>query len=131
MYSTFRNVVHNTNLSIRCLFKTLQAVRDSEGCILDVLYYQIDGGSENTADHVFAGCVLLISKQLTKKVVVSLMPVENAHDNIDSKFAFTSLIVRNNYASGSGVDVFSCEGRAGVHRRVNCVHNEWENPRQS
>jgi hypothetical protein len=86
MYRTFHNVQHNANMSIHCLLKALEATGAEEGRIPDVVYYQVDGGSENTADHVFGIAALLVAKGLTKKVVITRLPVGRTHKKIDSKF---------------------------------------------
>lgn len=95
MYRTYHNVQHNANMSIHCLLKALEATVAEEGRIPDVVYYQVDGGSENTADHVFGIAALLIARGLTKKVVISRLPVGHTHEDIDSKFAFIWRRVRN------------------------------------
>jgi hypothetical protein len=66
VYRTFHNVVHNANLSLHCLLTALDNVFQIEHRIPDIVYYQVDGGSENIADHVFGICGLLIARGLTK-----------------------------------------------------------------
>lgn len=97
IYRTFHNVSSNANLSVHCLLKTLEVVREEEERIPDVLYYQVDGGSENTAEHVFGVVALIVAKSLTKKIVISRLPVGHTHEDIDSKFAFIWKRVRNNF----------------------------------
>ena len=52
----------------------------------DTIYYQIDGGSENTAKCVIAMCELLVARRLTKKIVLTRLLVGHTHEDIDSKF---------------------------------------------
>jgi hypothetical protein len=95
IYRTFHNVQHNANMALHCFLKALEATVADEGRIPDVVYYQSDGGSENTAHHVFGVTALLIAKGLTKKVVISRLPVGHTHEDIDSKFAFIWRRIRN------------------------------------
>lgn len=97
VYRTFHNIVNNANLSIHCFLKAVDAVYASEGTVPDVLYYQIDGGSENAASHVFGMCALLVAKKIVKKLVITRLPVGHTHEDIDSKFAFIWKRVRNNF----------------------------------
>jgi hypothetical protein len=58
MFRTFHNVKKGANLSIHCLLLALRKVKEEEGRIPDTVYYQIDGGSENTANCVL-GIIML------------------------------------------------------------------------
>lgn len=95
MYRTFHNVKTNANTSIHCLLKALEAVVLEEGKLPDVVYYQVDGGSENTADHVLGIIALIVAKKLVKKLIISRLPVGHTHEDIDSKFAFIWKRVRD------------------------------------
>jgi hypothetical protein len=70
-------------------------VKREEGRIPDTLFYQIDGGPENTANAVFGIAELIILRGLAKKVVITRLPVGHTHEDIDSKFAFIWKKVRN------------------------------------
>ena len=93
----FQNVRADSNLSVHCLLLALEKVKRDEGRIPDVLYYQIDGGSENTAKAVFGICELIIAKKLAKQIVLSRLPVGHTHEDIDSKFALIWKRVRNQF----------------------------------
>lgn len=95
MYHTFLNVKTNVNSSIDCLLKALAAVVLEEGKLPDVEYYQVDGGSENTADHALGIIALIVTKKLAKKLIISRLPVGHTHENIDLKFAFIWKRVRD------------------------------------
>jgi hypothetical protein len=73
----------------------LEKVKREEGKIPDVLYYQIDGGPENTANAVFGIAELIILRGLAKTVVITRLPVGHTHEDIDSKFAFIWKKIRN------------------------------------
>ena len=50
------------------------------------MFAQIDGGSEN-ANCVFKGiCELLVSRRLTRKAVLTRLPVGHTHEDIDAVF---------------------------------------------
>jgi hypothetical protein len=98
MYRTYHNVRNNANLSIHCFLKALEVIQnDPNDRIPDVVYYQVDGGSENVASHVYAMMALLVARGLTKKVVITRLPVGHTHEDIDSKFAFIWKRIRNNF----------------------------------
>lgn len=71
------------------------------GKLPDVVFYQVDGGSENVAKVVFVICELLIIRKLTKKVVLTRLLVGHTHLDIDGVFGklWTSLRVRSTYSS--------------------------------
>ena len=97
IYRTFHNVRHTQNLSIHCLLLSLEKLVTDGGRIPDVLYYQIDGGTENTG-HAFLGVMeLLVSRKLAKKIVLTRLPVGHTHEDIDSKFAVIWKRVRNSF----------------------------------
>lgn len=56
------------------------------GKLPDTIYYQIDGGAENTAKVVFMICELLIVHRLTKKIVLTRLMVGHTHCDIDAFF---------------------------------------------
>lgn len=56
------------------------------GRLPDVIYYQIDGGSENVAKVAFVVSELLVASKLTKKVIVSRLMVGHTHLDLDGKY---------------------------------------------
>jgi hypothetical protein len=52
----------------------------------DLIYYPIDGGSENANKTILAICELLIARGLTKKIVVTRLPPGHTHEDIDGRF---------------------------------------------
>ncbi len=87
IFRTFHNLVNNANLSIHCFLWALELTLQKEGKIPDTVYYQIDGGSENTSKHVLGICELLVARRLCKKLILTRLPVGHTHEDIDSKFA--------------------------------------------
>ena len=87
LYRTFNNIYNGANLSIHTWLKNLEAVYDSEGGRLpDTIYAQIDGGVENANVTMKGICELLVSRRLTRKVVLTRLPVGHTHEDIDSVF---------------------------------------------
>ena len=65
------------------------------GLLPDTVYYQIDGGSENTAKAVILICELIIIKGLCKKIVLTRLMVGHTHCDIDGVFGRLWKHVRN------------------------------------
>tara|TARA_B100001971_G_C17818943_1_gene347915 strand:- start:4 stop:384 length:381 start_codon:yes stop_codon:yes gene_type:complete len=49
IYRTYHNVKNNANCAIHCFLLALEQHWKDKDCLPDVLYHQMDGGSENTA----------------------------------------------------------------------------------
>ena len=74
-------------MAIQTWLLNLEAVFDSEGGKLpDTVFAQIDGGSENANLTTKAMCELLVSRRLTRKVVLTRLPVGRTNEDIDSVF---------------------------------------------
>jgi len=86
IYRTFNTISNCANLQIHTMLLTLQHVKNTENQIPGVFYYQIDGGSENTAKAVIALCEYLVSKRLVIKIVLTRLMVGHTHEDIDGKF---------------------------------------------
>lgn len=86
LYRTFHNVSNGANLQIHTFLLSLQKVFAVEHRLPDTLYYQIDGGSENTAKAVYYLCELLVARRLTKRVVLSRLLVGHTHCDVDAIF---------------------------------------------
>ncbi len=97
IYRTFHNVSNGCNLSLHCLLMALEKVKRDEGRVPDILYYQIDGGPENTGNAVLGIAELIIIRGLAKQVVLTRLPVGHTHEDIDSKFALIWKRVRNQF----------------------------------
>ena len=83
IYRTFHNVRGGGNLSIHCFLRSLEKMET----IPDILYLQIDGGSENTSKTVLGICELLVARRVVKKIVLTRLPTGHSHEDIDAVFA--------------------------------------------
>ncbi len=57
------------------------------GVLPDTLFYQIDGGSENTAKAVYYLCELIVARRLVKCIKLCRLMVGHTHCDIDAAFA--------------------------------------------
>jgi hypothetical protein len=97
IYRTFHNVPVTSNLATHCLLLALEKVQREEGRVPDTVYYQIDGGPENTSNAALGIAELIIVRGLAKKVVITRLPVGHTHEDIDSKFAIIWKRIRNKF----------------------------------
>jgi hypothetical protein len=74
---------------------TLERIKELEGAIPPVFYYQIDGGSENIAKAVIAACEAIVCMNIVNKVVLTRLIVGHTHEDIDSKFGVVWTYIRN------------------------------------
>lgn len=86
LYRSFPNLNKTCNLAIHSWLMTLEAEYKDKGKLPDTIYHQIDGGSENTGKTVLAVSEMLVAKRLTKKVVLTRLPVGHTHEDIDAVF---------------------------------------------
>ena len=82
MYRTFHTTRNNGNLAMHCIQLTIEKTL----CLI-VCCQQIDGGSENTSKSCLAMCELLVIRGLTKRIVLTRLPVGHTHEDIDARFA--------------------------------------------
>lgn len=87
VYRTFTNIKADSNLAIHVWLLELEGLFERNGNKLpDVLFHQIDGGSENANRAQLAIAELLVAKGLCKKVVLTRLPPGHTHEDIDAKF---------------------------------------------
>jgi hypothetical protein len=69
------------------------------GKLPETIFYQIDGGSENTAKAVMYFCELLIARRIVMRIVLTRLMVGHTHADIDAVFGqiWKRLRVSENY----------------------------------
>ena len=50
------------------------------------IYIQIDGGAENSNKYIPALCEYLVAKRITKRIILTRLPVGHTHEDIDACF---------------------------------------------
>jgi hypothetical protein len=97
IYRTFHNINNCANVAIHAFLSELEKTLREEGKIPDTVYYQIDGGSENTANCWFALCELLVARRVCKKIVLTRLMVGHTHEDIDARFGTLWKHIRNKF----------------------------------
>lgn len=86
-YRTFHTVDNTSSLQIHTFLLSLEKIRTEMGVLPDTLYYQIDGGSENTARAVYFLCELIVARRLVKCIKLCRLLVGHTHCDVDAAFA--------------------------------------------
>lgn len=86
-YRTFHTVANTSSLQIHTFLLSLEKIRMETGVLPDTLYYQVDGGSENTAKAVYFLCELIVARRLVKCIKLCRLMVGHTHCDIDTAFA--------------------------------------------
>lgn len=74
IFRSYENVVNGANLAIHSLLRVLENRLRLKGFLPETIFIQIDGGSENTAKAFLGICELLVSRGVTRKIVLSRLP---------------------------------------------------------
>lgn len=77
---------------IHCIFSAIEIALEKGNALPDIIYIQIDGGSENIAKTVYAAIEHLVFKKLCKEIIVTRLPVGHTHEDIDSRFGKVYII---------------------------------------
>lgn len=86
-YRTFHTINNTASLQIHTFLLSLQNIRAKTGVLPETLYYQIDGGSENTAKAVYYLCELIVARRLVKCIKLCRLLVGHTHCDVDATFA--------------------------------------------
>jgi hypothetical protein len=97
IYRTFHNIQNCSSLAIHCFLLSIEYVLQNEEKLPETLYYQIDGGGENTARCWFVLCELLVAKGLFKRIILTRLMVGHTHEDIDSVFGVLWKNVRTKF----------------------------------
>ncbi len=94
-YVSEPQVKHDTNLALTCLHSTLSELWDEDGDNgPEVLYLQVDGGSENKNQWMLAYLATLVNLGIYKKIKMCFLPVGHTHEDIDQAFSRISMHFR-------------------------------------
>ena len=85
IYRTFHNLKNDSNLAIQVLLLQLQRYYDKHKCFPLIIYWQVDGGSENSNQYVLAVCELLVALRIVKEIHLTRLPVGHTHEDIDAR----------------------------------------------
>jgi hypothetical protein len=100
VYRTYHNVRNDTNMAIHTFLLAIEELKELNGGKLpETIFYQIDGGSENTAKVMFGLAELFVAKRLCKLFVLTRLPVGHTHEDIDAKFAKIWVAVRGEFCA--------------------------------
>jgi hypothetical protein len=98
IYRTFHNTYNAANMQIHTLLLALEEAYMSKDGLPDVVFVQIDGGTENISKAMIAMCELLVARGIVKKrIILSRLMVGHTHEDIDGRFAKIWMRIRNAY----------------------------------
>jgi len=87
IFRSFGNVGKGTNVAVYAWLRHLEIeYRENNNKLPDTLFFQVDGGGENANEILVGVSELLIHWGLTKKIVLTRLPVGHTHEDIDGKF---------------------------------------------
>ena len=87
IFRNFDNVSKGCNVTILCVLLMLEKFKIRWGYYPEILYLQVDGGSENANQYVLAMLELLVVKRCCRDVYYSRLPAGHTHEDIDAAFA--------------------------------------------
>lgn len=91
MFRHFCNVSKGANIAIHTWLAAFELEMQANGGKLpEIVYHQIDGGSENANLTTIAIAELMVYRGLCKKVVLTRLPVGHTHEDIDARFEVSS-----------------------------------------
>lgn len=82
-FPTMDTVGKSANLTCYCILRSIEMFYEKYGRFPEIIYIQIDGGSENANETVLALCELLIIKRFGKTLLLCRLPAGHTHDDID------------------------------------------------
>ena len=87
MYRVFPTVPGNSNLNIYTFLLQLEDwKKQKNGIFPETIFWQIDGGPENSNKAVLAFCEWLVANTPVQKLVLTRLPVGHTHEDIDARF---------------------------------------------
>jgi len=86
IFRSFGNVGKGTNVAVYSWLRHLEIEYRRDGKLPDTLFQQIDGGGENANEITIGMAELLVHWGLTKRVIITRLPVGHTHEDIDGMF---------------------------------------------
>jgi hypothetical protein len=97
MHRTFHTCKNTSNLQMHSILLSLEYILNKENELPPTFYYQIDGGSENTAQLIYVFMEFMIAKRLFQKIVLTRLIVGHTHEDIDAVFGRVWRGIRNKH----------------------------------
>jgi hypothetical protein len=97
MHRTFHTCKNTSNLQMHSILLSLEYILNRENELPPTFYYQIDGGSENTAQLIYVFMEFMIAKRLFQKIVLTRLIVGHTHEDIDAVFGRVWKGIRNKH----------------------------------
>jgi len=85
IYRTFHNVKNDSNLAIHVFLLQLERYYNENKCFPLIIYWQVDGGSENANQYFLALCELLVALRIVREIRLTRLPVGHTHEEIDAR----------------------------------------------
>ena len=86
-YRTANTVTKSASLIIHCFLSELDLwIERQQGRMPDIIYLQVDGGSENANKYMLGMIELLCVKRISKSAIYSRLPSSHSHDDQDGTF---------------------------------------------
>lgn len=119
LYRSFNHLKTGANLTIYAILRELEDFkRENDGQYPEILYVQVDGGSENANQFVIAYLEYLVIKRICKKIVITRLPTGHTHEDIDGVFGVIWRWMRQRCITT--IDMYAKELTAALeHSRLN------------
>jgi hypothetical protein len=86
-YRTVNNIHKGADLTIYCILREIENwFIQHSGVYPEIIFLQIDGGSENANKYVLSMCEYLVTKRLARLIFYTRLPTGHTHEDIDAKF---------------------------------------------
>ena len=101
LYRTWNTVGKSCNLIIHVFLQALEEwIKIHKGQTPDIIYLQVDGGSENANNAFLSILQLVVNKNLCNQLVFSRLPTGHGHTDGDGGFGIIKQIIRDCVLAG-------------------------------
>jgi hypothetical protein len=95
LYRTIDTISKGSDLTIYCVLSQIEDWKKRNGYYPEVIYLQVDGGSENANQYLLAMLELLVVKRISRVIYFTRLPTGHTHEDIDAIFALIWMIFRS------------------------------------